>query len=110
MLLQNRHAERGRSSHRSTACGRAGAALFHLEGVKQVEQAPQRSRCIQRKGENYKKDELFPRFNSKLFVIQVYDVSEFLNRHPGGVDQILLGAGRDITQLFESYHNLEVVG
>ena len=55
MLLQNRHAERGRSSHRSTACGRAGAALFHLEGVKQVEQAPQRSRCIQRKGENYKK-------------------------------------------------------
>ena len=41
---------------------------------------------------------------------QVYDVSEFIDRHPGGADQILLGAGRDITQLFESYHKLEIVG
>lgn len=39
---------------------------------------------------------------------QVYDVSSFVSRHPGGADQILLGAGRDITQLFESYHNLEM--
>lgn len=39
---------------------------------------------------------------------QVYDVSSFVSRHPGGVDQIMFGAGRDITQLFESYHSLEV--
>ncbi|XP_065893145.1 uncharacterized protein [Dysidea avara] len=35
---------------------------------------------------------------------KVYDVSSFVDRHPGGVEQILIGAGRDITQLFESYH------
>ena len=38
---------------------------------------------------------------------QVYDVSGFVSRHPGGVDQIMLGAGRDATQLFESYHKLD---
>ena len=38
---------------------------------------------------------------------QVYDVSSFVSRHPGGADQILLGAGRDVTQLFESYHSSE---
>ena len=36
--------------------------------------------------------------------IQVYDVSSFVDCHPGRLDQILFGAGRDITQLFESYH------
>ena len=41
--------------------------------------------------------------------LQVYDVSDFVQRHPGGADQIMLGAGRDITQLFESYHKLEIV-
>ena len=35
---------------------------------------------------------------------QVYNVSSFVSRHPGGVDQIMLGAGRDVTQLFEAYH------
>ena len=39
--------------------------------------------------------------------LQVYDVTEFVSRHPGGVDQIMLGAGRDATQLFESYHKLD---
>ena len=34
-------------------------------------------------------------------------MSEFVQKHPGGVDQIMLGAGRDITQLFQSYHKLE---
>ena len=37
-------------------------------------------------------------------VVQVYNVSSFVDHHPGGLDQILHGAGRDITQLFESYH------
>ena len=40
--------------------------------------------------------------------VQVYDVSGFIERHPGGADQLLLGAGRDVTILFESYHNFNV--
>ena len=35
---------------------------------------------------------------------KVYDVSGFLDKHPGGCDQLMLGAGRDISQLFRSYH------
>ena len=35
-------------------------------------------------------------------------MSGFIERHPGGVDQLLLGAGRDVTILFESYHNFNV--
>ncbi|KAF9979972.1 sphingolipid delta-4 desaturase, partial [Modicella reniformis] len=27
----------------------------------------------------------------------VYDVTRFLKRHPGGMDTLLLGAGRDVT-------------
>jgi cytochrome b involved in lipid metabolism len=33
-----------------------------------------------------------------------YDLQEFLERHPGGRESILLGRGRDCTALFESYH------
>lgn len=39
---------------------------------------------------------------------QVYDVSGFIEKHPGGVSQLMLGAGRDVTVLFESYHNYNV--
>ena len=35
-------------------------------------------------------------------------MSGFVARHPGGVEQIMLGAGRDITQVFESYHSFEI--
>ncbi|ETO14013.1 delta 5 fatty acid desaturase [Reticulomyxa filosa] len=34
----------------------------------------------------------------------VYDVTSFLPRHPGGKDMILLMAGRDCTDLFIAYH------
>ncbi len=34
----------------------------------------------------------------------IYDVSSFVAQHPGGMDQILMGVGRDITQVFDSYH------
>ncbi len=34
----------------------------------------------------------------------MYDVSAFVSKHPGGIDQIMVGAGRDITQLFKAYH------
>lgn len=38
---------------------------------------------------------------------KVYDASGFLEKHPGGCEQLMLGAGRDITQLFRSYHKPE---
>ncbi len=31
-------------------------------------------------------------------------MSSFVAHHPGGAEQILAGAGRDITQVFKSYH------
>ena len=37
---------------------------------------------------------------------KVYNASGFLAKHPGGCDQLMLGAGRDITQLFQSHHIL----
>ncbi|XP_064391461.1 uncharacterized protein LOC135339316 [Halichondria panicea] len=39
---------------------------------------------------------------------KVYDVSSFVARHPGGMEQIMMGAGRDITQVFESYHPFSI--
>jgi len=46
--------------------------------------------------------------NSKEYIWTVhgkdYDLNEFVNRHPGGKEAILLGRGRDCTALFESYH------
>lgn len=39
--------------------------------------------------------------------MQRYAVPEaFVARHPGGVDAIRLGQGRNCTELFESYHSL----
>ncbi|KAG9303947.1 hypothetical protein G9A89_005857 [Geosiphon pyriformis] len=37
---------------------------------------------------------------------KVYDVTNFLKRHPGGEDILLLIAGKDATQPFETYHEL----
>ena len=34
-----------------------------------------------------------------------YDLNDFVRRHPGGKEAILLGRGRDCTALFESYHS-----
>ncbi|KAJ3336516.1 putative ubiquinone biosynthesis monooxygenase [Gonapodya sp. JEL0774] len=36
---------------------------------------------------------------------KVYDITEFATSHPGGHEVIRMAAGRDITQLFESYHD-----
>jgi cytochrome b involved in lipid metabolism len=33
-----------------------------------------------------------------------YDLDDFVKRHPGGREAILLGKGRDCTALVESYH------
>ena len=35
---------------------------------------------------------------------QQYDLSDFVDQHPGGKESILLGRGRDCTAMFESYH------
>lgn len=35
---------------------------------------------------------------------KVYDVTEWIPKHPGGEDLLILSAGRDCTNLFESYH------
>eukprot|EP00735_Rhodelphis_limneticus_P003845 TRINITY_DN15373_c0_g1::TRINITY_DN15373_c0_g1_i1::g.22739::m.22739 TRINITY_DN15373_c0_g1::TRINITY_DN15373_c0_g1_i1::g.22739 ORF type:complete len:486 (+),score=156.74,sp/O74212/D5FAD_MORAP/46.31/9e-136,FA_desaturase/PF00487.19/7.4e-30,Cyt-b5/PF00173.23/4.3e-24 TRINITY_DN15373_c0_g1_i1:110-1567(+) len=37
----------------------------------------------------------------------VYKVTDFIKRHPGGSQTLLLSAGRDATQVFESYHKPE---
>lgn len=34
----------------------------------------------------------------------MYDVTGFLDKHPGGRDQLLVGAGRDASVVFDSYH------
>ena len=38
---------------------------------------------------------------------KVYDVTGFLDKHPGGREQLLLAAGRDVTHFFDSYHSKE---
>ena len=39
----------------------------------------------------------------------VYDVTEFLKKHPGGAKIILAHAGRDATEAFESFHKAEII-
>ena len=41
---------------------------------------------------------------------KVYDITDFVDKHPGGREQIMLAAGRDMTQLFHSYHQDHVAG
>lgn len=40
---------------------------------------------------------------------KVYDVTSYVANHPGGSSQLLLGAGRDATHVFESYHKPETI-
>lgn len=35
---------------------------------------------------------------------KVYDITNYLPYHPGGEAKLMLGAGRDCTQLFTKYH------
>ncbi len=34
----------------------------------------------------------------------VYNVSQYMHYHPGGVSRIMEGAGKDCTKLFNKYH------
>ncbi|GLC48375.1 hypothetical protein PLESTB_000089300 [Pleodorina starrii] len=49
-----------------------------------------------------------PEAPHKYWVIhgQVYDLASYVAKHPGGADAIMLGRGRDCTELFEQYHVL----
>lgn len=40
---------------------------------------------------------------------RVYDISKFVASHPGGAEQILLGAGKDIALTLKSCHSPNVV-
>lgn len=39
-----------------------------------------------------------------FLAMQVYNLTPFLHYHPGGVPEIMKGAGRDCTALFDKYH------
>jgi len=35
---------------------------------------------------------------------KVYNISQYINYHPGGIPKLMLGAGKDCTTLFNKYH------
>jgi cytochrome b involved in lipid metabolism len=35
---------------------------------------------------------------------KVYNITDYLHYHPGGVKKLMLGAGKDCTELFDRYH------
>ncbi|KAH9812360.1 cytochrome b5-like heme/steroid binding domain-containing protein [Melampsora americana] len=39
----------------------------------------------------------------------VYDVTEFLEDHPGGKEILLSNCGKDSTELFEEYHTKKIL-
>jgi cytochrome b involved in lipid metabolism len=41
---------------------------------------------------------------------KVYDVTAFVDKHPGGRDQLLRGSGRDVSAVFRSYHKDSTFG
>ncbi len=51
-------------------------------------------------------DESSTKYDENLWTIHgvEYDLSSFVDKHPGGKSAILLGKGRDCSALFESYH------
>jgi cytochrome b involved in lipid metabolism len=40
---------------------------------------------------------------------QVYDVTTFAARHPGGQDFLMAAVGRDATAMFESFHDPKAI-
>lgn len=49
-----------------------------------------------------KKDDFWVAFEGN-----VYDVTNWVDSHPGGYDMIAFASGRDISNLFYSYHKLD---
>jgi len=48
-------------------------------------------------------------FSDAKMLSQVYDVTNFVDRHPGGKDFLLATAARDATALFESLHDPKAI-
>ena len=85
-----------------------------MEGVKLSEQTRECSCSLQREGIGCGTiaclcSPIFATDISVLLSWQVYDVSSFVSAHPGGTDQIMLGAGHDITPLFHCYHQPKTI-
>jgi cytochrome-b5 reductase len=40
-----------------------------------------------------------------LYLGSVYNITQYLDYHPGGVDEIMKGAGIDATALFQEIHS-----
>ena len=44
------------------------------------------------------------KYAGAAFMLQVYNITPYIKYHPGGVQYIMKGAGRDATALFNKYH------
>lgn len=82
--------------------GLIGAGVWTLLDRKQTQKAPQNK---QEQSKTYSMGEVAPH-NSKsdcwtVISGDVYDLTKFINRHPGG-DEILRACGTDATTLFTS--------
>jgi cytochrome b involved in lipid metabolism len=42
--------------------------------------------------------------NWTIYENRIYDVTKYARIHPGGFAKIMLGAGKDCTELFKKYH------
>ncbi len=49
-------------------------------------------------------DICWPKINLNVVPMQVYNITPYINFHPGGADWIMKGAGMDSTALFNKYH------
>lgn len=67
---------------------------------------PPREKVWEREGMNYTRTNYLVPDDAWLLHGKLYDFSSYVERHPGGEDWILLGKGRDCTELFESVHAL----
>jgi len=60
----------------------------------------QQTYCWQQVAEHNTPDDCWISIRDK-----VYNVTEWIDQHPGGRDMIVLNGGKDATQLFEAYHD-----
>ena len=93
------------------------SAEVHVAGTEPAKPTTQRSRGCSGEGERATRatrlqsvasvaiSHFQKRIVAAVRTLQVYDVSGFIEKHPGGARQLLLGAGKDITMVFESYHH-----
>ena len=50
-----------------------------------------------------------PYLHSRTLLYKVYNLTDFLGDHPGGVKAPLMYAGKDATEEFEMLHNSKVL-